>query len=169
MKRKNIYLHNVYEKHYLWIKYLKFMAGVNKVMLIGNLGADPEVRSLESGVKVATINIATSETFKDKSGERQTHTEWHRGVLGRGLAEVAESYLKKGAQVYIEGRLRTRSYEDQDGKTRYVTEIEGRELTMLGRRENEGGSIPPPSAPSSTETSKSDSSESTEDKDDLPF
>lgn len=145
------------------------MAGVNKVMLIGNLGADPEVRSLESGVKVATINIATSETFKDKSGERQTHTEWHRVVLWRGLAEVAENYLKKGSQVYIEGRLRTRSYEDQDGKTRYVTEIEGRELTMLGRRENEGGSIPPPSAPSSAETSKSDSSESTEDKDDLPF
>lgn len=144
------------------------MAGVNKVILIGNLGADPEVRSLESGVKVATINIATSESFKDRSGERQTHTEWHRIVLWRGLAEVAENYLKKGSQVYIEGRLRTRSYEDQEGKTRYVTEVEGRELTMLGRREGEASSIPPPSSPSS-DSSQSDSSTQKEDKDDLPF
>ena len=117
------------------------MAGVNKVILIGNLGADPEVRSLESGVKVATINVATSESYKDKSGERQTQTEWHRVVLWRGLAEVVEKYLKKGSQVYIEGRLRTRSYDDQDGKKMYVTEIEARELTMLGRRESEGSDM----------------------------
>ena len=138
------------------------MAGVNKVILIGNLGADPEVRALESGVKVATINLATSENYKDKNGERQTQTEWHRVVLWRGLAEVTEKYLRKGSQVFVEGRLRTRSYEDQDGKTRYVTEIEARDMTMLGRREGEAGGSPDPGpqAPANTPT---------EDKDDLPF
>ncbi len=140
------------------------MAGVNKVILIGNLGADPEVRSLESGVKVATINLATSENFKDRNGERQTHTEWHRIVLWRGLAEVAERFLKKGSQVFVEGRLRTRSYEDQDGKTRYVTEIEGRDLTMLGRREGEsaapGSEAPSPQAPADNKQDEAD---------DLPF
>ena len=138
------------------------MAGVNKVILIGNLGADPEVRALESGVKVATINLATSENYKDRNGERQTQTEWHRVVLWRGLAEVTEKYLKKGSQVFIEGRLRTRSYEDQDGKTRYVTEIEARDMTMLGRREGEVGSMNDPSPQDPVNTP-------TEDKDDLPF
>jgi single-strand DNA-binding protein len=144
------------------------MAGVNKVILIGNLGADPEIRNLENGVKVATINLATSEFFKDRNGERQTHTEWHRIVLWRGLAEVVENYLKKGSQVYIEGRLRSRSYEDQDGKTRYVTEIEARELTMLGRKENDGNE----QSSSSANVSKKDSAkDQTEDikNDDLPF
>lgn len=148
------------------------MAGVNKVILIGNLGADPEVRSLESGVKVATINVATSESYKDKSGERQTQTEWHRVVLWRGLAEVVEKYLKKGSQVYIEGRLRTRSYDDQDGKKMYVTEIEARELTMLGRRESEGSEY------GGNQDNKSETKESApkqangsdaSDADDLPF
>ena len=152
------------------------MSGVNKVILVGNLGADPEIRNLESGVKVATINIATGESYKDKSGERQTHTEWHRVVLWRGLAGVAESYLKKGSQVYIEGRLRTRSYEDQEGETRYVTEIEARELNMLGRRED-SGSIPAPiSQPKEYKESPVESSKKPETKkpsddqvDDLPF
>lgn len=143
------------------------MAGVNKVILIGNLGADPEVRSLESGVKVATINIATSESFKDKNGERQTQTEWHRVVVWRGLAEVVEKYLKKGSQVYIEGRLRTRSYE-QDGKKLYVTEIEARELTMLGRRDSEGNDSAPAS-PKSEGTEKGKESNTDSDSDDLPF
>lgn len=146
------------------------MAGVNKVILIGNLGADPEVRSLESGVKVATINVATSESYKDKSGERQTQTEWHRVVLWRGLAEVVERYLKKGSQVYIEGRLRTRSYDDQDGKKMYVTEIEAREMTMLGRRENESGDSNQESRSSSSEgNQKSAEGSSANDADDLPF
>ena len=152
------------------------MSGVNKVILVGNLGADPEIRNLESGVKVATINIATGESYKDKNGDRQTHTEWHRVVLWRGLAGVAESYLKKGSQVYIEGRLRTRSYEDQEGKTRYVTEIEARELNMLGRRED-SGSIPAPiSQPKEynenpVESSKKPETEKPKDDqvDDLPF
>ena len=152
------------------------MSGVNKVILVGNLGADPEIRNLESGVKVATINIATGESYKDKNGERQTHTEWHRVVLWRGLAGVAESYLKKGSQVYIEGRLRTRSYEDQEGKTRYVTEIEARELNMLGRREDSGAIPAPTSQPneiskSQVESSNKPESEKTKDEqtDDLPF
>lgn len=152
------------------------MSGVNKVILIGNLGADPEIRNLESGIKVATINIATGESYKDKNGDRQTHTEWHRIVLWRGLAGVAESYLKKGSQVYIEGRLRTRSYEDQEGKTRYVTEIEARELNMLGRKEDSGSVPAPTSQPSefsNIEVDKSKKSETEKPKDeqsdDLPF
>lgn len=146
------------------------MAGVNKVILIGNLGGDPEIRNLESGIKVATINLATSESYKDKNGERQTQTEWHRIVLWRGLAEVAEKYLKKGSQVYIEGRLRTRSYEDQDGKTRYVTEIEGRDLTMLGRRENEGNdNVSPPVSPPKESKSTEAVNEVKNDTKDLPF
>lgn len=145
------------------------MAGVNKVILIGNLGADPEVRSLESGVKVATINVATSESFKDRNGERQTQTEWHRVVLWRGLAEVVEKYLKKGSQVYIEGRLRTRSYEDQDGKKLYVTEIEARDLTMLGRRDDSSSDSSQASqTPSQSEPKKTESSNDN-DADDLPF
>lgn len=144
------------------------MAGVNKVILIGHLGADPEVRSLESGVKVATLNLATSETYKDKSGERKTNTEWHRIVLWRGLAEVAGNYLKKGSQVYVEGRLKTRSYEDQDGKTRYVTEIEARELTMLGKRDGDSG-IPTPETPPNEHKSEQKSDDSDNAKDDLPF
>jgi single-strand DNA-binding protein len=142
------------------------MAGVNKVILIGNLGADPEVRNLESGIKVATINLATSESYKDRNGERQTQTEWHRVVVWRGLAEVVEKYLKKGSQVYIEGRLRTRSYEDKDGKKLYVTEIEARDLTMLGKKDNEISS-----ATTTTPTVNDVKEKETENKEDkdLPF
>lgn len=110
------------------------MAGVNKVILVGNLGKDPEVRHLESGVPVASFSIATSESYNDKtSGERKTITEWHNIVLWRGLAEVAEKYLHKGDQVYIEGKLRTRQWE-KDGVTRYSTEVVGENMTMLGGR-----------------------------------
>jgi single-strand DNA-binding protein len=113
------------------------MAGsINKVILIGNLGKDPEVRHLESGVAVCNFSIATGETYKDRnSGEKVTHTEWHNIVLWRGLAEVAEKYLKKGAKIYIEGKLRTRSWQDQEGNTRYTTEILGDNMTMLGKSE----------------------------------
>lgn len=108
------------------------MASVNKVILIGNLGKDPEVRHLEGGVAVARFPMATSETFKDKSGQRQERTEWHNIVVWRGLAEVAEKYLKKGNSVYIEGRLRTNNYQDKDGIQRYSTEIVADNMTMLG-------------------------------------
>ncbi len=114
------------------------MAGVNKVILVGNLGKDPEVRHLENGTPVCSFSLATSETYKDRNtGERKTNTEWHNIVLWRGLAEVAEKYLHKGDQVYIEGKLVTRSWE-KDGVTRYSTEIVGNNMTMLGGR-NQGG------------------------------
>ena len=108
--------------------------------MIGNLGADPEVRSLESGVKVASIRLATTETFKDREGNRSEHTEWHNVVLWRGLAEVAEKYLRKGNSVYIEGRIRTRQWEDKEGNTRYTTEIIADNMTMLGGRRDSGSS-----------------------------
>ncbi len=108
--------------------------GVNKVILIGNLGSDPEVRYLPGGDAVTNLSVATSESWKDKqSGEMQERTEWHRVVLFRRLAEVAGEYLKKGAKVYIEGRIRTRKWQDQGGQDRYTTEIHGDEMQMLDR------------------------------------
>lgn len=118
------------------------MAGVNKVILIGNLGADPEIKYTSSGnVPVASLRIATSERWQDKStGEWQERTEWHRVTAWRHLAERAERFLAKGKQVYIEGRLETRKWQDRDGNDRYTTEIIARDLMMLGRRdESEGG------------------------------
>ena len=109
------------------------MAGVNKVILVGNLGRDPEVRHLDNGRAVANFSLATSETYKNKQGERVTYTEWHNMVLWTPLAEIAEKYLKKGNQVYIEGKLTSRSYEDKDGVTKYITEVVGREMTLLGK------------------------------------
>jgi len=115
------------------------MAGVNKVIILGRLGKDPEVRHLENGTPVASFSVATSESYKDKnSGEKVEKTEWHNIVLWRGLAEVAEKYLHKGDQVYIEGKLQTRTWE-KDGVTRYSTEIVGREMTMLGSKNQQGG------------------------------
>jgi single-strand DNA-binding protein len=164
------------------------MASINKVILIGNLGKDPEVRHLEGGVAVARFPLATSETFKDKNGERQERTEWHNIVVWRGLAEVAEKYVKKGQSVYIEGRIRTNSYQDKDGVQRYSTEIVADNMTMLGGKP-EGGSMqgggnsyssePSPagtgntSAASTASPSKGGSSKSMasydEEPDDLPF
>lgn len=119
------------------------MAGVNKVILIGNLGADPEVRHLQNGTPVANIRLATSETYKDRqTGERREQTEWHNVVLWRGLAEITEKYLRKGSKVYIEGKLRTRQWQDKDGQTRYTTEIVADEMTMLDRANNENAAAP---------------------------
>ncbi|HEX8351160.1 MAG TPA: single-stranded DNA-binding protein [Hymenobacter sp.] len=109
-------------------------AGVNKVILVGNLGKDPEVRHLEGGVAVARFTLATNDYYKDKSGARVERTEWHNIAVWRELAEVAEKYLRKGQQVYIEGRIRTRQYQDKENQTRYITEIVADELTMLGGR-----------------------------------
>jgi len=120
------------------------MASVNKVILIGNLGRDPEIRYLPNGDAVCNINLATTESWNDKaSGERREITEWHRIVLFRKLAEIAGQYLKKGSQAYFEGRLRTRKWQDKDGTDRYTTEIEASEMKMLGRREG-GGDAPMP-------------------------
>ena len=116
------------------------MAGVNKVILVGNLGKDPEVRHLEGGAAVANFSIATSESYKDKSGQKIEQTEWHNIVVWRGLAEIAEKYLKKGMTIYIEGKLRTKSWDDKDGHKRYTTEIVGDSFTILSKKENNGQS-----------------------------
>ncbi len=112
------------------------MAGLNKVILVGNLGKDPEVRHLEGGTAVANFSLATSESYKDKSGQRIEQTEWHNIVVWRGLAEIAEKYLKKGMTIYIEGKLRTRSWDDKEGHKRYITEIVGDTFTILSKKEN---------------------------------
>lgn len=107
---------------------------VNKVILIGNVGADPEVGHLESGISVAKLSLATTEYHKNKNGERVSQTEWHNIVLWRGLADIAEKYVKKGMRLYIEGRLRTRVWEDQNGSKRYITEIYADSITMLSSK-----------------------------------
>ncbi len=115
------------------------MASLNKVLLIGNLGADPETRYTTSGDAVCNIRLATTDTWRDKaSGEQREATEWHRVVFYRRLAEIAGQYLKKGSQVYIEGRIKTRKWQDKDGQERYTTEVEATEMKMLGRREGQG-------------------------------
>jgi single-strand DNA-binding protein len=114
------------------------MASINKVILIGNLGKDPEVRYLEGGIAVAKFPLATSETIRDKNGNKSDLTEWHNIVLWRGLAEVAEKFLKKGATVFIEGKIKSRSWEDKEGNKRYITEIIGDNLTLLSKREDNG-------------------------------
>ncbi len=156
------------------------MAGVNKVILVGNLGRDPEVRALESGAKVASFSIATTESYRDRNtNERVDKTEWHNIVLWRGLAEIAEKYLRKGSQVYIEGKLQTRSYEDKDGNTRYTTEVVGQNMTMLGGRNESGNSgdsysapvqqSQPAAATSSTPATPRPDLDVSEETDDLPF
>ena len=116
------------------------MPGINKVILVGHLGKDPEVRHLEGGVTVASFPLATSETFT-KDGRKVEQTEWHNIVLWRGLAEIASKYLQKGKLVYIEGKLRTRSFEDKEGHKKYTTEVVAENFTMLGRKSDfeEGG------------------------------
>lgn len=110
------------------------MRGVNRVMLIGNLGKDPEVQNLEGNIAVAKFPLATTETFKDRSGKLISQTEWHTVVLWRGLADLACKYLHKGSLIYIEGRLRTRSWEDKEGHRKFATEVVGDNLIMLDKR-----------------------------------
>lgn len=140
------------------------MAGLNKVILIGNLGKDPEVRTIDSGVKVASFPLATTESYKNKAGEKVETTEWHNIVVWRGLAEIAEKYLHKGKKAYIEGRIRTRSYNDKDGVKKYITEIICDNMLLLGappdKRENDSQE-PKPENDTSNDTSPP--------ADDLPF
>jgi single-strand DNA-binding protein len=153
--------------------------GINKVILIGNLGADPETRAMPSGTTVANLRVATSESWRDKqTGEQQERTEWHRVALFGRLAEIAGEYLRKGSQVYIEGSLRTRKWQDKQGNERYSTEIIGNELQMLGGRggAGAGASASPASAaagsgatPSYAEESAGGGSRSEEFDDDIPF
>jgi single-strand DNA-binding protein len=131
---------------------------VNKVILIGNVGKDPEVRYLDNNLPICKISLATSEVYKNKAGEKVTTTEWHNVILWRGLAEVAEKYIKKGSQVYIEGRIRTRSYEDKDKVKRYTTEVVADVMQLLGKRTDESGTHGPSmnsAEPSSNNHSKS--------------
>lgn len=139
---------------------------VNRVILIGNLGQDPELKYTPSGVAVTTLNMATNEIWKDSDGNRQERTEWHRVVMWRRLAEIAGEYLKKGSKIYIEGKLQTRSWEDKDGQKRYMTEVVADNMTMLDSKggDSGGGSSAPPKM-ESPPASDSDVVE----EDDLPF
>jgi len=151
------------------------MSGVNKAILVGHLGADPEMRHTQSGTAVATFRVATTERYNDRSGERQERTEWHRVVTWAKLAEICNTYLKKGKQVYIEGRIQTRQWEDQSGATRYTTEIVANNMVMLGRAGDTGDV---PSQPYSQEPVAQESGPAggssgggggDSDDDDLPF
>ncbi len=110
------------------------MRGVNRVMLIGNLGKDPEISFLEGNIAIAKFSLATTESFKDRSGRLVTQTEWHTVILWRGLAQLAKKYLHKGSQVYVEGKLKTRSWEDKEGNSKFATEIVGDNLIMLDKK-----------------------------------
>lgn len=148
---------------------------LNKAMIIGNLGADPEIRSTSSGTQVATLSVATSRRWTSQSGEEQERTEWHRVVCWDKLAEIVERYLKRGDRVYIEGRIEYRQWEGQDGQTRYTTEIRAREMIMLGGGGDGGGGRTGQrsgyaNVPSSSDDDFSDfSSDSLAGEDDLPF
>jgi single-strand DNA-binding protein len=158
------------------------MASVNKVILVGNLGADPETRYMPNGDAVANIRMATTESWKDKAtGEKKEITEWHRVVFYRKLAEIVGQYLKKGSAVYVEGRIRTRKWQDKEGQERYTTEIEANEMQMLGSRSSTsasggeaeyGGSMPssPASGPGAPRKAPEKKGPSFEDMDDdIPF
>lgn len=150
---------------------------INKVILVGNVGKDPEVHYIESNVAVARFPFATSETYRSKDGEKITTTEWHNIVLWRGLAEVADKFVKKGSQLYIEGKIRTRSYDDREGNKKYITEIIGDNMQLLGKKDDtasqKGSSFN--SSPETRTSEKSDQTpgepvnQSTDEPDDLPF
>lgn len=146
------------------------MSGVNKVILVGRLGADPEVRTLESGTKVSSIRLATSERYKDRNGNQQESTEWHNVVLWRGLADITEKYLKKGDQVFIEGRIKTRKWTDKDGNDRYSTDIVANEMTMLGGASGGGNAGGGQQAAAPAQNQVNEPASSLDDiDDDLPF
>jgi single-strand DNA-binding protein len=138
--------------------------GVNKVILVGNLGADPDVRATSGGTTVANVSLATTDSWRDKSsGEQQERTEWHRVVFFNRLAEIVQQYLQKGSQIYVEGRLQTRKWQDKDGNDRYTTEIVANEMQMLGGR---GGGTAPMESPASRETSSASATAGGDDFDD---
>jgi single-strand DNA-binding protein len=142
---------------------------VNKVILIGHVGHDPEVRYIESNTPVCNLRVATSEVYKNKNGERVSNTEWHTVVLWRALAEVAEKYVKKGSQIYIEGKIRTRAWDDKEGNKRYTTEIVADVLQLLGKREDTQ-SVPASASASAASPSETESiPEPGPEADDLPF
>jgi single-strand DNA-binding protein len=143
--------------------------GVNKVILVGNLGRDPEVRYMPSGNAVANVTLATTDSWKDKqTGEKQERTEWHNIVFYSRLAEIAGEYLKKGSQVYVEGRLQTRKWQDKNGNDRYTTEIIANEMQMLGSRGGSAGQAAE-AAPPAGQPVAAGSAGSTDFDDDIPF
>ena len=145
--------------------------GVNKLILVGTLGADPDTRYTPSNAAVTNLSIATNESWKDKqSGEQKEKTEWHRVVMFNRLAEIATEYLRKGSQVYIEGKIQTRKWEDKEGKDRWTTEIVANEMQMLGSRASGGNSAPSSSENSSSNTPSAPESKGSDDfDDDIPF
>lgn len=150
------------------------MAGINKVILLGNLGKDPETFTFEGGAKKVNFTLATTEYYKDNKGERQKLTEWHNIVCWRGLAEIAEQYLRKGMQIYVEGKIRSRSWED-NGTKKYITEIIAENFQMLGSKsDNENTHAPAQSAntntpPAVVELPQNDVAQAPQEDDDLPF
>ena len=144
---------------------------VNKVILVGNVGKDPDVRHLDSGVSVANFPLATSESYVAKNGDKVTTTEWHNIVLWRGLADVADKYVTKGKQIYIEGRIRTRNYNDKEGNKRYITEIYGDVMQLLGKRDDTQSSSQSEYQNSSADNNKSSEPDIPDSagNDDLPF
>ena len=142
-------------------------SGVNKVILLGNLGRDPEITTFENGVKKASFPLATTESYKNKEGQKVEQTEWHNIVMWRGLAEVAHNYLTKGSQVFIEGKIRTRTYDDKDGNKRYITEILTDNMTMLGGKRDASGDYASNTAESMPAETPALGASSEED--DLPF
>ena len=148
------------------------MAGINKVILVGHLGRDPEMRYTQSEVAVCSFSLATSETYKDRnSGEKVTQTEWHNIILWRGLAETAGKYLRKGSQAYIEGKLRTRKWEDQNGATRYTTEVVADTMQMLDKRDSSSTPTQPTQVtqPAQPAQPAPEVSNQASEPDDLPF
>ena len=144
------------------------MSGINKVILVGHLGKDPEVRHLDGGVTVASFPLATSETY-NKDGKRVEQTEWHNIVLWRGLAEVASKYLQKGKLVYIEGKLRTRSFEDKEKVKKYVTEVVAENFTMLGRKSDFENTPASTGTPKSEDDYVTPTTDTVAETGDLPF
>ena len=145
--------------------------GVNKVILVGNLGQDPEVKYMPSGDAVCNLSLATTDSWKDKqSGEKVENTEWHRVVMFRRLAEIAGEYLRKGSQIYIEGKLKTRKWQDNNGNDRYTTEIEAREMQMLGGRGGSAGAGMSSAPPAQAQAAQGGGSRPAGDfEDDIPF
>ncbi len=143
------------------------MGTVNKVILVGNLGKDPELKYTSSGAAVTTLSLATSETWKDADGNKKERTEWHRVVMWRRLAEIAGEYLKKGSKIYVEGRLGTRSWDDKDGVKHYSTEVTADTMTMLDSKSDGGRSYAPP--PSDENAPPPPAAGDTAEEDDLPF
>ncbi|MGC9373410.1 MAG: single-stranded DNA-binding protein [Bacteroidales bacterium] len=138
--------------------------GVNKVILVGNVGKDPDVRHLDSGVSVASFPLATSETYRNKESQKVTNTEWHNIVVWRGLAEVVEKYVKKGDPLYLEGKIRTRSYDDKDGNKKYITEIVVDNMQMLGSKQSNDND-----SSSEEKQPETDIETPPQEEDDLPF